>query len=101
MARFEGFHFYDIDACLYETASTVLTSNKSFEEWGEIFGDDVMAAALMDRLLHHCHVVNIRGNSYRMRHHSELWHTLNSPPNPGDEAPRKARKRKEATAPAG
>jgi DNA replication protein DnaC len=47
----------------YETASTVLTSNKRFEEWGEIFGDDVMAAALIDRLLHHCHVVNIRGTA--------------------------------------
>jgi hypothetical protein len=36
----------------YETASTVLTSNKGFEEWGEILGDDVMAAALIDRVLH-------------------------------------------------
>jgi hypothetical protein len=49
-------------------ARAVLTSNKSFEEWGEIYGDDVMAAALIDRLLHHWNVVNIRGNSYRMRH---------------------------------
>jgi hypothetical protein len=54
----------------------VLTSNKSFEEWGEIFGDEVMAAALIDRLLHHCHIINIRGNSFRMRHHSELWTQL-------------------------
>ena len=52
--------------------STVLTSNKSFDEWGEIFGDDVMAAALIDRLVHHCHIVNIRGNSYRLRQHTEL-----------------------------
>lgn len=93
--------FFQLMARRYETASTVLTSNKSFEEWGEIFGDDVMAAALIDRLLHHCHVVNIRGNSYRMRHHSELWHTLNSPTNPGDDTPRKTRRRKEATVPAG
>jgi hypothetical protein len=56
----------------YETASTVLTSNKGFEEWGEILGDDVMAGALIDRLVHHCHIVNIRGNSYRMRQHAEL-----------------------------
>ena len=61
----------------YEHASTVLTSNKSFEEWGEILGDEVMAAALIDRVLHHCHVVNIRGNSYRMSHHSELYKALN------------------------
>ena len=44
----------------YEHASTLLTSNKGFEEWGEIFGDEVMAAALIDRLVHHCHIVNIR-----------------------------------------
>ena len=42
----------------YERASTVLTSNKGFEEWGTILGDEVMAAALLDRLLHHCHIVN-------------------------------------------
>ena len=53
-------------------ASTVLTSNKGFEHWGEILHDEVMAAALLDRLLHRCHIVNIRGNSYRMRRHMEL-----------------------------
>ncbi|WP_420463122.1 ATP-binding protein [Candidatus Palauibacter sp.] len=56
----------------YEHASTVLTSNKGFEEWGRILGDEVMAAALLDRLLHRCHIVNIRGNSYRMRRHADL-----------------------------
>jgi DNA replication protein DnaC len=54
-------HFFQLMSRRYEHASTVLTSNKSFEEWGEIFGDEVMAAALIDRLLHHCHIVNIRG----------------------------------------
>ncbi len=48
------------------------TSNKGFEEWGRILGDEVMAAALLDRLLHRCHIVNIRGNSYRTRRHAEL-----------------------------
>lgn len=62
--------FFQLMSRRYERASTVLTSNKSFEEWGEIFGDEVMAAALIDRLLHHCHIVNIRGNSYRVRHHA-------------------------------
>jgi hypothetical protein len=61
------------------------TSNKSFEEWGEIFGDEVMAAALIDRLLHHCHIVNIRGNSFRMRAHSDLWKQLHHL-NEGDSA---------------
>jgi DNA replication protein DnaC len=65
--------FFHLMSRRYERASSVLTSNKSFEEWGEIFGDEVMAAALIDRLLHHCHIVNIRGNSYRMRHHADLW----------------------------
>ena len=68
--------FFQLIAKRYERASTVLTSNKSFEEWGEIFGDEAMAAALIDRLVHHCHIVNIRGNSFRMRHHAELRSAL-------------------------
>ena len=68
--------FFQVIARRYERASTVLTSNKGFEEWGEIFGDEVMAAALIDRLVHHCHIVNIRGNSYRMRQHAELHREL-------------------------
>jgi DNA replication protein DnaC len=64
--------FFQLMSRRYEQASTVLTSNKSFEEWGEIFGDEVMAAALIDRLLHHCHIVNVRGNSFRLRHHASL-----------------------------
>jgi len=70
--------FFQLMNRRYEHASTVLTSNKGFEEWGEIFGDDVMAAALIDRVLHHCHLVNIRGNSYRMREHTELYRSLQS-----------------------
>ena len=76
--------FFQLMGRRYERASTVLTSNKGFEEWGEVFGDDVMAAALVDRLLHHCHIVNIRGNSYRMRHHADLW--LPNHRNDGDSA---------------
>jgi DNA replication protein DnaC len=64
--------FFQLMSRRYERASTVLTSNKGFEEWGEVFGDEVMAAALIDRLLHHCHIVNVRGNSFRMRHHTDL-----------------------------
>ena len=64
--------FFQLMSRRYEHASTVLTSNKGVEDWGEVFGDDVMAAALIDRLLHHCHIVNIRGNSYRMRQHRYL-----------------------------
>ena len=64
--------FFQLVNRRYERASTVLTSNKGFEEWGQILGDEVMAAALLDRVLHRCHIVNIRGNSYRLRHHAEL-----------------------------
>ena len=71
--------FFQLINRRYERASTVLTSNKGFEEWGQILGDDVMAAALIDRLLHHCHIVNIRGNSYRMRKHTDLSKMLHSP----------------------
>ncbi len=47
-------------------------SNKGFEEWGGVLGDEVMASAMLDRLVHHSHIVNIRGNSYRMREHQAL-----------------------------
>ena len=85
ISRTGAMHFFQLMSRRYESASTVLTSNKSFEEWGEIFGDEVMAAALIDRLLHHCHIVNIRGNSFRMRQHAELYavlHHRREPPTP-------------------
>lgn len=51
----------------YEKGSTLLTSNKSFGEWGQVFGDEVLATAILDRLLHHCDVVAINGPSYRLK----------------------------------
>ena len=51
----------------YERGSIVLTSNKYFSEWGELMSDTVIATAILDRLLHHAHVINIRGDSYRIR----------------------------------
>lgn len=51
----------------YERGSVILTSNKSFADWGEVLGDSVIAAAILDRLLHHSHVLSIRGESYRLR----------------------------------
>lgn len=89
--------FFQLMSRRYEHASTILTSNKSFEEWGEVFGDDVMAGALIDRLVHHCHIVSIRGNSYRMRHHSELWRALNSQAREPESSNNKRPKRREAT----
>ena len=67
--------FFQLINARHERASTVLTSNKGFEEWGHVLGDEVMAAALIDRLLHHCHIVNIRGNSYCMREHQHWLRT--------------------------
>lgn len=60
----------------HEHASTILTSNNGVEQWREARRDDVMAAGLIDRTLHRCHLVNIRGNSYRMREHTELYRPL-------------------------
>lgn len=51
----------------YERGSIILTSNKGFAEWGEVLGDEVVATAILDRLLHHSHILNIRGESYRLR----------------------------------
>ena len=64
--------FFQLVNRRYEHASTVLTSNKGFEEWGRLLGDEVMAVALLDRLLHRCRIVNIHGNSYRLRRHADL-----------------------------
>ncbi len=51
----------------YQRGSIILTSNKSCNEWGDIFPDPILASALLDRLLHHAVTVNIRGNSYRLK----------------------------------
>jgi hypothetical protein len=50
----------------------ILTSDRGFAEWGEIFGDPVVATALLDRLLHHAVVIQIEGSSYRLRQHADL-----------------------------
>ena len=64
--------FFQLVNARYEKGAMILTSNRGFKEWGEIFGDNVIAAALLDRLLHHAIVVEIEGNSYRLREHAEL-----------------------------
>jgi len=51
----------------YERGSLILTSNKGFVEWGDVLGDPVVATAILDRLLHHSHILNIRGESYRLK----------------------------------
>jgi DNA replication protein DnaC len=51
----------------YERGSMIVTSNRGFEAWGEILGDAMVAAALIDRLVHHAHIVTLKGKSYRLR----------------------------------
>jgi DNA replication protein DnaC len=59
--------FFQLVARRYERGSMLITSNRAVGEWGTIFGDAVVATAILDRLLHHSHVVTIRGDSYRLR----------------------------------
>lgn len=59
--------FFRFIATRYEKTSTVITSNKAFSDWTELFHDPVIVTAILDRLLHHSTVINIRGNSYRLR----------------------------------
>lgn len=51
----------------YERASVIVTSNKPFGRWGEVFGDEVVAAAMIDRLVHHAEVLSLKGDSYRLK----------------------------------
>jgi DNA replication protein DnaC len=79
--------FFQLVNARYERGAMILTSNRGFAEWGEVFGDAVVATALLDRLLHHA-VVQIEGSSYRLRQHAELMpehvrsKALITPPSP-------------------
>ena len=64
--------FFQLVNARYERGAMILTSNRGFAEWGDVFGDPVVATALLDRLLHHAVVVQIEGSSYRLRQHAEL-----------------------------
>lgn len=59
--------FFQLVSARYERGSIILTSNKSYGDWGSIFGDPIIATAILDRLLHHSTTVNIRGDSYRLK----------------------------------
>ena len=59
--------FFQLVSARYERASLIVTSNKPFGRWGEVFGDDVVAAAMIDRLVHHAEVISLKGDSYRLR----------------------------------
>ena len=59
--------FFELIETRYEKGSVIVTSNRSFTEWDKIFSDSVLATAVLDRLLHHSSIVNIRGKSYRLK----------------------------------
>ncbi len=59
--------FFQLVSSRYERASLIVTSNKNFARWGEIFGDDTVAAAMIDRLVHHAEVIALKGDSYRLK----------------------------------
>ena len=92
--------FQLVNAC-YEKTAMILTSNRGFAEWGEIFGDAVVATALLDRLLHHAVVIQIEGSSYRLREHAQLLpehmrsRVPTSAPTDPSVPPRRGRPRKE------
>ncbi|MEO3853199.1 IS21-like element helper ATPase IstB [Streptomyces sp. B8F3] len=67
LERSEANLVFQVISKRYEKGSIILTSNKTFSEWGQVFGDEVLATAILDRLLHHCDVISINGPSYRLK----------------------------------
>jgi DNA replication protein DnaC len=63
----QAHHFFELVTARYEHGSILLTSNTVFAEWGSLLGDEILASALLDRLLHHAEVIAINGSSYRMK----------------------------------
>jgi DNA replication protein DnaC len=72
----EAYLFFQFVSHRYEKHSTIITSNKGFTDWQELFGDPVIATAILDRLLHHCKVINIKGHSYRLKEHQTVKEQL-------------------------
>src|SRR5512147_2122479 len=85
MTREEVSLFFRLIVRRYEKASLILTSNKSFVDWGELLGHQVLATAILDRLLHHATTLNIKGESYRLKEKRRAG--LLSRPKPGADMP--------------
>ena len=64
--------FFQLITKRYEKNSTIFTSNKAFSAWNEVFSDITIASAILDRILHHCQVISIKGESYRLKERKEL-----------------------------
>lgn len=64
--------FFEIVSKRYEKGSIIMTSNRTFAEWDKIFIDKTLTGAILDRLVHHCHIINIKGESYRVNHRNKI-----------------------------
>ncbi len=78
--------FFRLIARRYEKASLILTSNKSFIDWGEVFGDQALASAILDRLLHHATTINIKGESFRLKEKKKAG-LIGNPAKPQEASP--------------
>ena len=78
--------------CRYERASMIVTSNKPFSAWGEIFGDDIVATAMIDRLIHHAEILALKGDSYRLRGKDLDARPAPNPPKTPDRSPTRPRR---------
>ena len=70
--------FFQLIAKRYEKNSTIFTSNKAFSSWNEVFSDITIASAILDRMLHHCQVISIKGESYRLKERKEMMSNTNT-----------------------
>jgi DNA replication protein DnaC len=73
ISRVEANLFFTLISQLYENTSVIITSNKGFDGWAELFGDSVLATALLDRLTHKCQVISLTGESYRLANSKKLF----------------------------
>ncbi|HQE50530.1 MAG TPA: ATP-binding protein [Fervidobacterium sp.] len=64
-------HFFQVINQAYERQSVIITSNRPFQEWSGVFYDAVIVTAILDRVLHHAHIFNMKGNSYRLREYMQ------------------------------
>jgi DNA replication protein DnaC len=81
--------FFQLVSARYERGSIILTSNKSYTDWGTVFGDQTIAAAILDRLLHHSTTINIRGESYRLKERKRAGLFATVPPTAMEAAPKR------------
>lgn len=64
--------FFGFVSSMAEKTSLIITSNKGFDEWAEFLGDATITTAILDRLIHHCEIINMSGNSYRLEHRETI-----------------------------